>query len=213
VRGVAVAVIVLVVLGAGVAGVSLVWPTGGGTQIVYTLQFPSGYTGDREAAARAAAKVLSKRLAALEVPLSYLTPTRDGRVLIRVRDVEPERIWELRSALERRGTFEIVAGADAMEILDAQITMAGKGECLLSVTLSPDSAPRFERSPSCVLFFDGQPAAQPLHGGSDERSVSFRIDMNESDARDWGAALFSGPLPYPIGTPRIERYRGRTFRP
>lgn len=210
-RGVSHAVIVLLVLAAGAAGLLWLWPADVGSQLIYTVQFPGGFSGDRGAVARQTADILSKKLALLSVS-SGATAYPDGRVLIRARNVDPDRIQELRSALEGPGKFGVVADGEALHVHLVRLlneTLSSH----LSVTVSPESARRFDRSASRILFFDAEQVAQPNFSVSEDSKLSMRLTMKYPENRDWSIAFESGPLPFPLGAPQVERYRGRSMRP
>lgn len=199
--------LVLVVLAAGAAGVLWLWPSGGGVQLVYAVQFPPGFSGDREAVARETAEVLQKRLTLCGLSSGAMSYP-DGRVRLRVANVDEALVAQMRSVLERRGAFEVRRAKRRIQIGNARLTAISTGPgYVLAVDLLED----LEAPAEVELDLDGRVIANPpLH--SDE-PAAWQVSMSPVEARDWSVALRSGPLPYAVGVPQVDTYRGRSLRP
>ena len=203
--------LVLVALAAGAAGVLWLWPSGGGVQLVYSVRFPPGFSGDRGAAARETAEVLQKRFALFQLS-SGATPYPDGRVLLRVANVDEALVGGLRSMLEKRGDFEIRLAKKPVQIVNAHLMATTLGaHYVLTVNLPAGSPARIDSQSDVELVLDGRVIARPPMDPS--APVAFQVSMSPLEARDWAAALQSGPLPYAVGVPQVDTYRGRSLRP
>jgi hypothetical protein len=104
------ALVVLVAI-ALTAGVLFVFPPwGGGTEVVYALTLPPGFTGTPKAAAEETARILLARARSLGVEATAVA-TPDGRVRVRFVDVKPEEFEPYRDVFEKKGRLELLASA------------------------------------------------------------------------------------------------------
>jgi hypothetical protein len=74
----------------------------------------------------------------------------------------------------------------------------------------------FQRDPPGVLAvaFDDRLVSLPAGDGpARDGRWRFGVVLGALEASSWAIVLEAGPLPHPIGAPKVETYRGRSLKP
>lgn len=206
----------LVVLLAVALAAGLLWvlqPWSGGVELVYALQFPPGFAGDREEAAGETLSRIQVRLAGIE-PVWNSRAFPDGRFRIRFRDLKD--VASVRRVIEKPARILVQAkGKTILETRDFSGAVAvppdAAGRWGVKLDLSKKAAETLDSVEDALVIFvlDGEPFGVPVYGH--DKFGSFLIFYgapSEQIAEEWAMSIRAPPYPFPLGTPDVGRYRG-----